>query len=56
MVSGAAVVVRRELGRLGGDALEDVGHERVEDGHGLFQDTGVGVDLLEDTVDARGVG
>lgn len=30
-----AVVVRRELGGLGSDTLEDVRDERVEDGHGL---------------------
>ena len=36
---------------LGGDALEDVVDERVEDEHGLVGDAGVGVDLLEDLVD-----
>ena len=64
------MVVRRELGSLGRDSLEDVGDERVEDGHGLVaavsarassavrdisRDTGVGVDLLEDLVDVRRV-
>ena len=34
--------------RLGGDALEDVVDEGVEDGHGAVGDTSVGVDLLED--------
>ena len=48
---GRAVVVRSELGSLGSDTLKDVGNERVEDGHGLVRDTGVGVDLLEDLVD-----
>lgn len=32
---GRAVVVRRELGSLGSDPLENVRDERVEDGHGL---------------------
>jgi len=32
---GRLLVVRRELGRLGRDALEDVVDERVEDQHGL---------------------
>jgi hypothetical protein len=50
------VVVRRELGSLGSDTLENVGNERVENGHGLVGDTSVGVDLLEDLVDVRGVG
>ena len=48
---GRLLVVRRELGRLRGDSLEDVVDERVEDGHGLVGDTGVGVDLLEHLVD-----
>ena len=41
---GALVVVSQTRG-LGGDALEDVVHERVHDGHGLRGDTGVGVHL-----------
>ena len=49
------LVVRRELGRLRGDSLEDVVDERVEDGHGLVGDSSVGVDLLEDLVDVRRV-
>ena len=28
--------------------LEDVGNERVQDGHGLGRDSGVGMDLLQD--------
>ena len=32
---GRSVVVDGELGGLGGDSLEDVRDERVEDGHGL---------------------
>jgi hypothetical protein len=45
---GGLLVVGSELGGLGGDALEDVVDERVEDAHGAVGDTGVGVDLLED--------
>ena len=41
---GALVVVSQTRG-LSGDALEDVVHERVHDGHGLRGDTGVGVHL-----------
>jgi hypothetical protein len=46
----------RKLRGLGGDPLEDVVDERVEDEHGLVGDTGVGVDLLEDLVDVGRVG
>ena len=53
---GRLLVVLGESGGLVGDSLEDVGHERVHDGHGLRGDTGVGVDLLEDLVDVDGVG
>lgn len=52
---GALVVVRKAAG-LGGDALENVVHERVHDGHGLAGDSGVGVDLLEHLVDVDAVG
>ena len=45
------LVVLGKSGGFVGDSLEDVGHERVHDGHGLGGDTGVGVDLLEDLVD-----
>ena len=51
---GALVVVCQARG-LGGDALEDVVHERVHDGHGLGGDAGVGVDLLQHLVDVDGV-
>lgn len=44
---GGLLVVCGKLGRLGGDALEDVVDERVEDRHGTVGDTGVWVDLLE---------
>jgi len=49
------LVVARQAGRLGGDLLEDVVHERVHDGHGLGRDPGVGVHLLEHLVDVRRV-
>jgi len=49
------VVVSQTRG-LGGDALEDVVHERVHDRHGLAADASVGVDLLQDFVDVGGVG
>ena len=52
---GALLVVVGETAGLGGDALEDVVDEGVHDGHGLGGDSGVGVDLLQDTVDVDGV-
>ena len=53
--NGGFLVVLGESGGFVGDSLEDVGHERVHDGHGLGGDTGVGVNLLEDLVDVDGV-
>lgn len=53
---GGALVDGSQLGGLRGEALEDVLDERVQDGHGLVGDTGVGVDLLQDTVNVGGVG
>ena len=53
---GRLLVVLGELAGLSGDALEDVVDEGVHDGHALLGDAGVGVDLLEDLVDVRGVG
>ena len=44
---GRLLVVGSKLGGLGGDALEDVVDEGVEDAHGAVGNTGVGVDLLE---------
>lgn len=44
---GGLLVVCGKLGRLGGDALENVVDEGVQDGHGTVGDTGVWVDLLE---------
>ena len=52
---GGLLVVAGEAGCLEGKALEDVVDEGVEDGHAALGDTGVGVDLLEDLVDVRGV-
>merc|ERR1719230_815196 len=45
------LVVADETGRLGGNLLEDVVDERVHDAHGSLGDAGLGVHLLEDTVD-----
>jgi len=44
---GRFLVVSSKLGSLGGDALEDVVNEGVEDAHSAVGDTGVRVDLLE---------
>ena len=52
---GRATVVVGQTRGLGGDALEDVVHERVHDGHGLAGDTSVGVDLLQHLVDVDGI-
>ena len=53
---GMLLVVSDELGGLEGDLLEDVVDERVHDLHGSLGDTGLGVDLLEDSVDVDGEG
>lgn len=47
-------VVSNELGGLKGDLLEDIVDERVHDAHGSLGDSGLGVDLLEDSVDVDG--
>ena len=52
---GGAAVVVGQTGSLGSDALEDVVHEGVHDGHGLAGDAGVGVDLLQHFVDVDAV-
>ena len=44
-------VVSDESGALSGDLLEDVVDEGVHDAHGSLGDTGLWVDLLEDSVD-----
>ena len=48
------LVVLNELGRFGGNLLEDVVDERVHDGHGFLGDSGFWVNLLEDSVDVDG--
>ena len=48
------LVVSDELGRLGGNLLENVVDERVHDGHGFLGDSGFWVNLLEDSVDVDG--
>ncbi|KIH44599.1 hypothetical protein ANCDUO_25376 [Ancylostoma duodenale] len=50
-----AFVVLGKARSLNSDALKDVVHERVHDGHRLRRDTGVGVHLLQHTVDVDGV-
>ena len=52
---GGPLVVVGQTGSLGGDALEDVVHEGVHDGHGLGGNASVGVHLLEHLVDVDGV-
>ena len=51
---GPAVVVGK-TGGLGSNALEDVVHEGVHDGHGLAGDTSVRVHLFQHLVDVDGV-
>ena len=50
---GRSLVVVGKSGGLGSNALEDVVHERVHDGHGLRGDTSVGVDLLQHLEDKK---
>lgn len=45
---GGLLVVASQLGGLGGNLLEDVVDEGVQDGHGLGADTCVGVYLQKD--------
>ena len=52
---GASLVVVSQTAGLGGDALEDVVHERVHDGHSLGGDTSVRVHLLQHLVDVDAV-
>jgi len=51
-----SLVVSDESGGFTGDSLEDIVDEGVHDAHGLLGDTGLGVDLLEDSVDIDGEG
>ena len=53
---GGSLVVVGKTGGLGGDALKEVVHKRVHDGHGLGADASVWVNLLQDLVDVDGVG
>ena len=53
---GVLLVVANKAGALTGDLLEDIVDERVHDAHGSLGDTGLGVHLLEDTVDVDGEG
>ena len=50
------LVVSNELGRLGGNLLEDIVDERVHDGHGFLGDSSLWVNLLENSVDVDGEG
>ena len=52
---GGFLVVSGELGRLGGESVEDIVDERVQDGHASLGDAGVRVHLLEHSVDVGGV-
>ena len=53
---GLLLVVSDELGGLEGDLTVDVVDEGVHDGHGSLGDTGLWVDLLQDSVDVDGEG
>ena len=53
---GVLLVVSDELGGLGGNLLEDIVDEGVHDGHGSLGDSGLWVNLLQDSVDVDGEG
>ena len=53
---GVLLVVSDELGGLVRDLLEDIVDEGVHDGHGSLGDAGLGMNLLEDSVDVDGEG
>jgi hypothetical protein len=53
---GGTLVVGSQLGSFRGNTFKDIVDERVQDGHGLVGDTSIGMDLLQDLVDVRGVG
>ena len=53
---GVLLVVADELGGLESDLFEDVTDEGVHDVHGSLGDAGLGVDLLEHSVDVDGEG
>ena len=50
------LVVLNELGGFSGEFTEDIVNERVHDGHGSLGDTGLLVDLLQDSEDVDGEG
>ena len=52
---GGSLVVMCQARSLSSDALKDVIHERVHDGHSLGRNAGVRVDLLQHLVDVDGV-
>ena len=52
---GGTLVVVSQTAGLGGNALEDVVHEGVHDGHGFAGDTSVRVDLFQHLVDVDAV-
>ena len=51
-----SLVVLDELGGFTGELSEDIVDEGVHDGHGSLGDTGLWVNLLEDSVDVDGEG
>jgi len=53
---GGSLVVLDELGGFTGEFTEDIVDEGVHDGHGSLGDTGLWVNLLEDSVDIDGEG
>jgi len=52
---GRTAIVVRQLGRLVGDALENVIDKRVHDAHGLGRDARVGMHLLQHFVNVDGI-
>ena len=48
------LVISDKLAGFGSELLEDVSNEGVHDAHGSLGDTGLGVDLLENSVDVDG--
>ena len=50
------LIISDELGGLRGNLLENIVDEGVHDGHGSLGDTGLWVNLLEDSVDVDGEG
>jgi hypothetical protein len=53
---GGTLVVGSQLGGFRSNTFKDIIDEGVQDGHGLVGDTSIGVNLLQDLVDIRGVG